>query len=117
MNVVGNSHTWHASATNESWKFLRKYNKCAGVVTTEVSNFLNNKEVEIYPNPAKTILFIKTEDNSLSQYQIYNSIGQVLKQGKLTEKSIDVSDLPKGIYFIQLNVKNEQIFNSKFIKE
>lgn len=115
MNVVGNSHTWHASVTNEFWKFLRKYNKCA--VTTGISNILNNKELKIYPNPANTILFIKTEDNSLSQYQIYNSIGQMLKQGKLTENSVDVSGLPKGIYFIQLNFKNGQMFNLKFIKD
>lgn len=115
MNVVGNSHTWHASATNEFWKFIRKYNKCA--VTTGISNILNNKELKIYPNPANTILFIKTEDNSLSQYQIYNSIGQMLKQGKLTENSVDVSGLPKGIYFIQLNFKNGQMFNLKFIKD
>jgi hypothetical protein len=117
MNVVGNSHTWHASATNEFWKFLRKYNKCAGVVTTGVSNIQKNEKLEIYPNPANTILFIKTEDNSLSQYQIFNSIGQVMKKGKLTENSVDVSGLPKGIYFIQLNVKNGQMFNSKFIKD
>jgi polyhydroxybutyrate depolymerase len=117
MNVVGNSHTWHASATNEFWKFLRKYNKCAGVVTTGVSNIQKNEKLEIYPNPANTILFIKTEDISLSQYQIFNSIGQVMKQGKLTENSVDVSGLTKGIYFIQLNVKNGQMFNSKFIKD
>jgi hypothetical protein len=40
-----------------------------------------------------------------------------MKQGKLTENSVDVSGLPKGIYFIQLNVKNGQMFNSKFIKD
>ena len=64
-----------------------------------------------------TILFIKSEDNSLSQYQIYNSIGRVLKKGELPEKNIDVSALPKGIYFIQLHVKNGQMLNSKFVKE
>jgi hypothetical protein len=40
-----------------------------------------------------------------------------LKQGKLTENSVDVSGLPKGIYLIQLNFKNGQMLNSKFIKE
>jgi hypothetical protein len=53
----------------------------------------------------------------LSQYQIYNSIGQMLKQGKLTENSVDVSGIPKGVYFIQLNFKNGQMFHSKFIKD
>jgi hypothetical protein len=82
-----------------------------------ISDILNENKILFYPNPANTILFIKTEDNSLSQYQIFNSIGQVMKQGKLTENSVDVSGLPKGIYFIQLNVKNGQMFNSKFIKD
>lgn len=82
-----------------------------------ISDILNENKILFYPNPASTRLFIKTEDNSLSQYQIYNSIGQVMKQGKLTENSVDVSGLPKGIYFIQLNVKNGQMLNSKFIKE
>jgi hypothetical protein len=82
-----------------------------------ISDILNENKILFYPNPANTILFIKTEDISLSQYQIFNSIGQVMKQGKLTENSVDVSGLPKGIYFIQLNVKNGQMFNSKFIKD
>jgi hypothetical protein len=82
-----------------------------------ISDILNENKILFYPNPANTILFIKTEDNSLSQYQIFNSIGQVMKQGKLTENSVDVSGLTKGIYFIQLNVKNGQMFNSKFIKD
>jgi hypothetical protein len=82
-----------------------------------ISDILNENKILFYPNPANTRLFIKTEDNSLSQYQIYNSIGQVMKQGKLTENCVDVSGLPKGIYFIQLNVKNGQMLNSKFIKE
>lgn len=82
-----------------------------------ITEHTNQGTVSIFPNPANTTLFIKAEDNSLSQYQIYNSIGQMLKQGKLTENSIDLSGLPKGIYLIQLNFKNGQTFHSKFIKD
>jgi hypothetical protein len=117
MNVVGNSHTWHASATNEFWKFLRKYSKCSGVITSEVSNIDDNNKFEIYPNPTNSSLFIKTGYISTFQFSIINSMGQFILQGRLNGNSIDVSSLQSGIYFIRLKDEKGQWFNSKFIIE
>jgi hypothetical protein len=71
----------------------------------------------IYPNPTNTTLFIKTENNNPLQYQITNSLGQVLNHEKLNGNNIDVSSLQKGIYFIQLKYEKGQFFVSKFLKE
>lgn len=79
--------------------------------------FLMKNKVLFYPNPANTVLFIVMENNSSRQYQILNSIGQVLQNEKLTGKSIDVSGLHKGIYFILLKDEKGQVFTAKFIKE
>jgi len=117
MNVVGNSHTWHASATNEFWKFLRKYSKCSGGITTDVSDIDDNNKFEIYPNPTNSTLFIKTAYLSSFQFSIINAMGQVIMQGRLNDNSIDVSSLQSGIYFVRLKGENGQWFNSKFIKE
>ncbi|MCZ2140208.1 MAG: T9SS type A sorting domain-containing protein [Bacteroidia bacterium] len=51
-----------------------------------------------------------TENNKT--LTIYNQLGQAAKNTTITSDVIDVSDLNKGIYFIQLN--NNYI---KFIKE
>jgi hypothetical protein len=51
------------------------------------------------------------------QFSIINAMGQVIRQGRLNDNSIDVSSLQKGIYFVQLKGENGQWFNSKFIKE
>ncbi len=91
-----------------------------GVLTTipsGINETLLSTSLIIYPNPTNTTLFIKTENIALHQYQITNSIGQVLQNGKLTGNNIDVSRLPKGIYFIQLKDEKGQLFLSKFIKE
>lgn len=117
MNVVGNSHTWHVSATNEFWKFIRKYSKCSGGITTDVSDIDDNNKFEIYPNPTNSTLFIKTAYLSSFQFSIINAMGQVIVQGLLNDNSIDVSSLQKGIYFVRLKGENGQWFNSKFIKE
>jgi len=84
---------------------------------TGINKIPQSGEMVVYPNPASTMLFIKTENNALYQCEITNSIGQVLQNEKLNRNSINVSSLPKGIYFIQLKDEKGQVFTSKFIKE
>jgi hypothetical protein len=63
----------------------------------------------IYPNPTDNVLFVETQQYiaSLSQsttYRITNVTGQTVLTGSLTVENqrIDVSDLPKGMYFITI---------------
>ncbi|MBO7529270.1 MAG: T9SS type A sorting domain-containing protein [Bacteroidales bacterium] len=64
-------------------------------------------EFVIYPNPSHNVLFVKTcHGASLqSEYRITNIMGQTLMTGEITSENqqIDVSSLPKGIYFITVN--------------
>jgi len=84
---------------------------CPAVGIKEINN-----DVRIYPNPVKNYLFIDLENSSNISYSIFNVLGE-----KVLDKTynslqnifqINVSNLEKGIYFIQLN-------NSiaKFVKE
>ena len=61
----------------------------------------------IYPNPTNDVIFVKTcHSASLqSEYRITNIMGQTLMIGEITSENqmIDVSSLPKGIYFITVN--------------
>jgi len=74
-------------------------------------------KVLVYPNPTNPTLFIKIENNNLLQYQITNSLGQVLQQEKVKSNRIDVSSLQKGIYFIQLRDEKGELITRKFIKQ
>lgn len=68
--------------------------------------------IEIYPNPTSQILHIKNlEPNAL--YSIYSIEGKSLYQGSTSE--LDVSFLPKGTYYIQIQTKQGSI-NKAFIK-
>jgi D-alanyl-D-alanine carboxypeptidase len=77
---------------------------------------LSIQAITIYPNPTNTTLFIKTENQISHQYQITNSIGQTMKQDKLIGNGVDVSSLPKGLYFIQLKDNKGKVCISKFVK-
>ncbi|PTB95792.1 hypothetical protein C9994_10230, partial [Marivirga lumbricoides] len=73
----------------------------------------NNKlssEIIIYPNPAKDKLYIKNESQQkIEAVYIRNTMGQLIKQQTGQVESIDVTTLQAGLYFIQLQIGNEQI--------
>jgi hypothetical protein len=59
----------------------------------------------VYPNPTDGVLFVQTvhaPSLPAETYSITNLMGQTLMTGQITAETqqIDVSDLPKGMYFI-----------------
>jgi hypothetical protein len=63
--------------------------------------------LNVYPNPTDGVLFVQTlRATSLlaETYRISNMIGQTLMSGTITAENqqIDVSNLPKGMYFISI---------------
>lgn len=81
-------------------------------VTTELVN------VSVYPNPVKTILYLKTTITDLNQIQIFNVNGILLKDGKLNSNEVDFSEYPAGMYLIKIKDKKElEVGSIKVIKQ
>ncbi len=99
-----------AYSNGESDIFFGKY---AFVSPNALQDVYNNISIEIFPNPVKDLLYINN-DKPL-QYQIFNAMGQQLKQGNAIHQ-INVQHLPKGIYILSLqsNFKN---YTAQFVKE
>ena len=57
--------------------------------------------INIYPNPTSGLVTI-SDISGISTIKITNSVGQVVKTFA-AQTSIDISDLPKGIYILQAN--------------
>ena len=79
-------------------------------------NAVNENQISVYPNPVSSSLKINGVDNG-STVTISNVSGQLVRSLTYqTQNSIDVSDLTKGIYFIQ--IKTDSMPRSvKFVKE
>ena len=73
----------------------------------------NALELTLYPNPVIDVLNIVLNSNSTMEVQIVNLAGQVLVTS--FEKSVDLSSLPKGIYFARITSEG-QLITRKFIK-
>ena len=65
-----------------------------------------SSNVNVYPNPTQGILFVETRliASQSSTYRIINTMGQVLMTGQITSETqqVDVSNLPQGMYFINV---------------
>ena len=60
-----------------------------------------NNDLIIYPNPAKNTITLKGILNKNNIYKIISINGEILKKGILNDSEIDISDLKKGIYFLE----------------
>jgi PKD repeat protein len=69
----------------------------------------------IYPNPTSSQLTIKTE-LEINEINIIEITGKVIKTIKQNTTSLNVADLPSGIYFIKL-ITNNNTITKKFVKQ
>jgi len=72
-----------------------------------------NDFVKVYPNPATDYLFIKSNLNY--QSTLYNVAGQRVMQSNA--KTLNVVNLPSGVYLLQLKSENNSISTFKIIKK
>ncbi len=100
-------------STVNSWENPYKFSIIPmSFVSTE--ELVNENTFNIYPNPAKNEVNIETK---LKDYEItLTSLeGKVIGLYENVDK-LNVENLPKGIYFIQLTTKNK-VYIKRFVKE
>jgi hypothetical protein len=84
---------------------------------TAIKNVYENELVKIYPSAASTVLNLKS-DVEVNQVVISNLVGQTIQSVKVNsiQKTIDVSNLSAGNYFMSIQLVNGESVNRKFIK-
>jgi hypothetical protein len=89
--------------------------KLGGIISSVVENTKALNKLSIYPNPAKEIVYFKSETANTGSvtYTISDITGKTLMQGTTSDNYISVSTLTAGMYFFKLN--EHQTY--KFIKE
>jgi hypothetical protein len=72
----------------------------------------------IYPNPAKNNITIENNNFVISNIELYNITGQLVKTENVNSMSINmnISDLKTGIYILELHT-NETSIRRKLIIE
>jgi hypothetical protein len=78
------------------------------------SDFDMNDELNIFPNPVISEFTIVFEDE-IENLVIVNMEGKIVESIMNPTKTIDVSNLPLGIYFLQIQT-DKGLLNKKFVK-
>jgi ASPIC and UnbV/FG-GAP-like repeat/Secretion system C-terminal sorting domain len=85
--------------------------------TLAVGTFANS-EFSIYPNPAKNVLNIKSNDSIIMKNAfVYDLNGKLILSSSLVNDSINVDSLSTGSYILILKDSNEKEYTQKFLKE
>ena len=87
-------------------------------LTLSNDNFVTNSEnnkLQIYPNPAKNIINIKY-NSEIEKISIFDYLGKEILTQIQNNNEINVENLSKGIYIIEIQLENEKVYK-KFIKE
>jgi hypothetical protein len=73
-------------------------------------------QIVLSPNPATTQVHI-TSPVKLESYTINNTSGTQLQSGVLdNDNNIDISQLPQGLYFLQVQLENGQTVTKKLVR-
>lgn len=80
-------------------------------------NILKENDVKIFPNPATNNITIQNE--AKAQLTVLNFSGQPVMEKFLTENSnsIDLSNIPNGIYIFELKEQNRTILRKVVVKK
>ncbi len=112
----GNNLNGEIAASNRSLTF--KFHSDGGVVgsgwvaniscdLTDQINAINTPQIEVYPNPAHNIIFIKSNKlDEILNIKIFDLMGKEIYTSSISDNNqINSSNFEKGIYILKINSK------------
>jgi type IX secretion system substrate protein len=108
---------WPVASFGVTVDTLRKYVTIINAISVNEINKLYNN-FSVYPNPSKNYIHINQYDKIkvVKRVRIFDVHGRMVYEDEFKSK-IDISTLSKGIYFLQLEMKNEEELYFKLIKQ
>lgn len=63
-------------------------------------------DVTVFPNPTHDRVFVKSNSGPVVQMQLFNQHGQLIRQTDRESVSMDLRDLPNGVYLLKIQTSN-----------
>ncbi|WP_299669786.1 glycosyl hydrolase family 18 protein [uncultured Polaribacter sp.] len=100
-NNLGGIGIWalnYDGARPELWSLI---NTKFGTTAAVSSNLKEN--IKLFPNPAKNAVNILSSENiNFTKIQMYNVLGELIRNVNIKEKNIDIANLTNGVYFLKI---------------
>lgn len=109
--------TWNSLSNGNYNQFSgihSMYFSIEGTISSSVGNQnIFSDQFTIWPNPTSGI--IRISGNDFNKLEVYNATGQLIISKVNNEKELDLSNNPKGIYFLKIYDSNQKAENIKII--
>tara|TARA_B110000211_G_C14078019_1_gene553103 strand:- start:1426 stop:2613 length:1188 start_codon:yes stop_codon:yes gene_type:complete len=92
---------------------------CSIEIATGISKVESNLSLNIFPNPASRFIQLtltESAEDKISSIKLYDITGKIVYHKYSFESKIEVGNLTKGTYFLQINVDDEQITKKVVLK-
>jgi hypothetical protein len=99
------------TVSNQGWYYVTVTNEygCIGKDKIFVMYIIGieettGDEINIYPNPARDVLIISSGKNLLSRFELFNSLGKLIKTDTINSNKIylSTSSYAEGMYYIRV---------------
>ncbi len=70
-----------------------------------LNDHIQMTEISFFPNPAKDVIHLRGVTDL--EYGLINANGQLVQNGILFDGTLDISNLPSGIYFLKVIVEDK----------
>ena len=123
--IIGGGHSWPGFRGNMDidarkviWDFVSRYDingliGCGPITNNE--HIQKTNFTKFAPNPTKDFVIIETNLTRSLDYHIYSITGKHIITGKIeaSKKSIDLTDLPTGIYMLKINNRTAKLIKTE----
>ena len=107
--------TWQADIAVDNINLTGTSASKDNLIVSNIDNNVN-REIKIYPNPVEgNYLNIQSPQRDL-KYEVFNTLGQLVDKGEITNNKIDISNLESAVYQITFFTEGE-IISKRFIRK
>jgi PKD repeat protein len=98
-------------------------NACSDTIHVDLSGIaeLNQSSISVYPSPVKNELNVSVSNGAITSITIVDVMGKTIveQEEKISAatKSVEVSSLAKGAYWVEAKSSSGKIYRAKFVKE
>ncbi|NJM79053.1 MAG: T9SS type A sorting domain-containing protein [Flavobacterium sp.] len=101
---------WSFTDTNANSMFSST--DCAAL---SINNFEFEKNISVYPNPSSGIFNINTDKEI--EIRVFDVLGKEIIIKNINSKTIDISNYPKGVYYLEASFKSGEKSLYKLVKK
>jgi hypothetical protein len=98
--------------------FLGKLSSCVSAGVSEPLTHNSASNMSVFPNPSNGKFRVKGNEEQQTEIRVYNMLGDEIlyKVSKTSAEEIDMSNQPKGVYFVNIIAGKEKIIKRMIIQ-